>query len=633
MPIDDIAAPLHAPPHSLGLELLVAASQCTDLERCHDLINQFLMRQRMPPADGPQQPPTALHASSDPHIQDILHQFLIEGTTEGIWLVDRDWQTTYANRALAQMLGCSPAEMLGLPIAHFMDEEGIQLAQALMARREQGIQETHEFQFVNRTGGKVWALVVTIPLLDRAGVFSGSVALVLDVTESKLAELTLLKQQALMQYAEQVGKIGSWEWDSEQRQITLSQGFLRIHGIEDVGAADIHDPWAFVVAEDRPNIQKLLEETKLGAGPFVVEHRSVRRNDGKICHLRTQGSALRDAAGKYLGFVGVSQDVTDRKQAEQELKESEERLRFALDATSEGVWDWNIQSGEVFFSDQWLRQLGYSRDNFTAHIDSWRNIVHPDDRPLVERTLQEYFDGHTVTYECENRLRTCSGPYRYNLDRGKVVEWSSEGKPLRMVGTDLDITQRKQAELAQAQLAAIVESSHDAIVGQDLEGRITSWNQGAECLYGYKAAEVIGEDVVSLLPAQGKPELQALFAQVRSGEPMKSIDTICIGKDGRVLDVSLTVSPVKDNKGIVIGISTSARDIADRKRIEAELRQSERQYRLLAENMLDVVWVMDVESGRFTYVSPSVERLRGYTVDEVLSQTALEAITRNRRQC
>ena len=130
------------------------------------------------------------------------------------------------------------------------------------------------------------------------------------------------------------------------------------------------------------------------------------------------------------------------------LRRSEERLRLALTVASDGYWDWNVRTGEVFFSPRWLETLGYEPGGLEPHVDSWKRLVHPDDMPRVTEALDAHFEGKTPIYACENRLRTKTGVYRWNLDRGRVVSRDADGRPLRMVGIDADITLRKQAEEA-----------------------------------------------------------------------------------------------------------------------------------------------------------------------------------------
>ena len=146
-------------------------------------------------------------------------------------------------------------------------------------------------------------------------------------------------------------------------------------------------------------------------------------------------------------WVTVQLDITARKRAEAEVQRSEERLNLVLEATGGGAWDWNVQTGEVYFSPYWITSLGYTADEVVPRVGSWENIVHPDDMPRVRQALAEHFAGRTATYECVVRLRKKDGSWRWNLDRGRVVERTPSGDPLRMVGTDTDLSEQRWSGL------------------------------------------------------------------------------------------------------------------------------------------------------------------------------------------
>lgn len=146
------------------------------------------------------------------------------------------------------------------------------------------------------------------------------------------------------------------------------------------------------------------------------------------------------------GVVISHSDITKLRTVEESLKESRKRLSYVLEATTEGTFDWNIRTGEIYFSPRLIQSLGYSADEVPGNLSFWETIVHPDDMPRVQKALKEHLDGKTKIFEVEDRLRKKSGEYRWNLGQGKVVEWDADGRPLRMVGIATDITERKLKE-------------------------------------------------------------------------------------------------------------------------------------------------------------------------------------------
>jgi PAS domain S-box-containing protein len=181
-----------------------------------------------------------------------------------------------------------------------------------------------------------------------------------------------------------------------------------------------------------------------------------RRKDGGLYGEEMTITPVRDEAGRIAHFIAIKQDVSDRKRAEEALRLSEERLQLALLGAQDGVWDWNVQTGHVYFSPQWARMLGYAPEEIEPHVRTWERLVHPDELPRVRQTLQAHLDGHTAFYETEHRLRTRDGGWKWVLDRGQVVSRDAEGRPLRATGTHKDLDERKQmeAELQRAKEAA-----------------------------------------------------------------------------------------------------------------------------------------------------------------------------------
>jgi PAS domain S-box-containing protein len=141
-------------------------------------------------------------------------------------------------------------------------------------------------------------------------------------------------------------------------------------------------------------------------------------------------------------WVTVQLDITDQKRAEAEMLRSEQRLNLVLEATGGGAWDWNIPTGEVYFSPFWISSLGYTAGEVSPHVSVWESMVHAEDLPRARQAIEAHFAGRTATYECVTRIRRKDGSWRWNLDRGRVVERTPAGEPLRMVGTDTDLSEQ-----------------------------------------------------------------------------------------------------------------------------------------------------------------------------------------------
>ncbi len=178
------------------------------------------------------------------------------------------------------------------------------------------------------------------------------------------------------------------------------------------------------------------------------------------------------------------------------------------------------------------------------------------------------------------------------------------------------VQRHKQSEGMQLRLAAIVESSDDAIIGKTLDGLITSWNHGAEHLFGYSAEQAIGQAIIMLFPPERLNEENEILAKLMRGERVAHFETVRIRQDGQRIDISATISPIKDETGAIIGISKIARDISERKRVERAILASEKRFRDIAENAQEWIWEVDAE-GHYTYASQMVEKILGYTPEEI----------------
>ena len=207
-----------------------------------------------------------------------------------------------------------------------------------------------------------------------------------------------------------------------------------------------------------------------------------------------------------------------------------------------------------------------------------------------------------------------------------LVPWQDEnGKLAGFIESVRDITTTSAADAKEKLLAAIVESSSDAIISKTLDGKITSWNRGAEELYGYTEEEALGRSVSMLIPEDRKGEIQELIGRIKGNKNVTSFETLRIRKDGRVIDVALTVSPIKGRQGRVTGVSSIARDITDEKLGYARTRESEKRYRELCESSLDGYCRLDME-GRLVDFNSTFARMLGYEESELFGKDSREII-------
>ncbi|MBC8003517.1 MAG: PAS domain S-box protein, partial [Opitutaceae bacterium] len=315
----------------------------------------------------------------------------------------------------------------------------------------------------------------------------------------------------------------------------------------------------------RNPIEKVLRE---GVTVGLANHTTLIAKDGTEIPIEDSAAPIRDARGNILGAVMVFHDVTQRRQTERVLQQSEARQQLAMEAGQMGAWEWIIEAGKVIWSPTLEAIHGLPPGAFGGTFDDFSRDIHPQDRERVLAKVQESIE-RRGDYRNEYRIIRPDGALCWIEARGKIFV-DDHGDPERMAGICLDITERRNLEEVQSRLAAVVEFSDDAIVSKTLEGIITTWNHGAQRVFGYAASEVIGKPVTILIPENRLNEESEILARVRAGVGIEPYETIRRRKDGRLLNVSLTVSPIKDARGTIIGASKIARDITQRKQAEAE---------------------------------------------------------------
>ena len=286
-------------------------------------------------------------------------------------------------------------------------------------------------------------------------------------------------------------------------------------------------------------------------------------------------------------FVAVFDVITERKQAEHVLLESRERLALALAAANQGMYDLNVQTGEAIVGPEYATMLGYDPEQFKETHSTWMARLHPDDRAAAAKTYQDYIAGRIPEYRVEFRQKTQSGEWKWILSRGKLIERDADGRPLRMLGTHTDITERKRAETALERergfLKTLVQTVPDLIWLKDPEGVYLTCNPRFERLYGAKEADIRGKTDYDFVDRA----LADFFrtkdrAAIAAGKPSVNEEELTFADDGHRELVETIKTPMFDAEGRLIGVLGVARDITEYRRSKALLTlQAQRAQALL----------------------------------------------------
>ena len=300
----------------------------------------------------------------------------------------------------------------------------------------------------------------------------------------------------------------------------------------------------------------------------------------------------RRAAGYPHRFIGVIEEFTEKRFADQAAHESAARLQIGIGRGPLGRLELGSRDG---FSYPWARggRDFRSDSRHSDPVESFGESLHEGDREVVRLAVEDSLDHHSD----------------YAIEYGSGAEWglllghgewtgiyAADGTVLGMIGVIQDISERKRAEEARLHLAAVVESSEDAIFSMTMEAVILTWNRGAQRMYGYVADEVIGKSVTLLIPPNRENEEPGILERLKVGERVEHYETVRVRKDGTLVDVSLSVSPIHDAKGKITGVSKISRDISERKRAEEALRDETRTLELLNSTGLAIAAQLEIKA-------------------------------------
>jgi PAS domain S-box-containing protein len=601
--------------------------------------------------------------------RDFLNR-VMDTTPSGVVRVNRDGRVTYANRRAEEILGLTTSE--SKPRTYDDPRWNITDADGRPFPREE-----LPFQVVRRTGRPVSGIrhaiewpggrrvllsINAAPLLDEGGGFDGMVAAMEDVTEQHRREMErkfLSEQFAVMV---QTTTDGFWRVDEAGRLRDVNEAYCRMSGysrsellemtVMDLEASETE-------GETRQRMRKLVGE---GADHFETCH---RHKNGGTFYLEVSATYWAEERQ----FIGFLRDISERKRAEVALRENEKRLRDALDAVSDGIWDLNVRTGEARLNSRSAEMFGFPPDEPPPDSDGAFARVHPDDLPGIQAALQNHVTGKAPFYSREFRVCRPDGRVRWLLGRGRAIEWDANGVPLRLIGTNTDVTERAESE---ARLRAALEAARRREI--ETRGLLDAARAILECDSFAEAARRIFDacreatggvsGYVALLTESGE-ENEVLFVE-SGGRPCDVDPDLPMPVRGLRAEACARREPVFDNDfmnsewvrfmpeghvrmenvlfaplildGAVHGVMGLANKPGDftpedariagafgdmaaialrRVRFEEALRNSEAKYRAYVDHSPLAILIAD-EAGRYVDVNAAATALFGYTREELL---------------
>ena len=426
----------------------------------------------------------------------------------------------------------------------------------------------------------------------------GVLASLVDLTERKRTEAALRESEEQLRLFIDYAPVSLAMFDRDMRYLAYSRRWLADFGH---GLADLKGRAHYEIYPELPERWKAAHRRGLAGEVVQADEDFYEAPDG----TRQWGSwSVRPwhrSDGTIGGIVIFTENITVHKQAEQALRESEERLQFVVQGSRLGLWDWNIATGEVQRNERWAEMLGFTLEEIRLTVNQWSDLIHPDERAAVMQSIDDHLQGRTAGHVCEYRMRTKSGDYRWILDQARIMVRDAQGRPLRMSGTHTDIHERKQAEAtlrqSEERFRTLVEQAPEGIFIQ-IRRRFAYVNAALVRLLGAIGPEqLLGEMVESRIHPDYLPLAQERIRQLNEQRlPQPPADQVFVRLDGSPREVSVSGVPfeLEGERGALVFV----RDITARKLAENALRESEVRRALALDAARAGTWEWDLATGR-----------------------------------
>ncbi|HEX2855093.1 MAG TPA: PAS domain-containing protein [Opitutaceae bacterium] len=440
-------------------------------------------------------------------------------------------------------------------------------------------------------------------------------------------EAALRDSPERLQLAVSSGNVGLWDWDLRTNEVYFSPEWKKQIGHEDheIGN-DLSESRSRMHPEDLERVVRTVDDYLAKPWPdFSVQFR-LRHKDGSYRWILAQASVRRDAHGKPVRMLGSHIDVTEPRRAEEALRAVEARLRLAVESSNTGLWDWDLVTNETFFSPIWKRQLGCEDHEIPNRLEEWRSRIHPEDAPTVTSTIKSYLEKPWSDFEIEYRLRHKDGSYRWILSKAALFR-DDKGKPVRMLGSHVDLTERKRAEQAlreaEERFSAYMRTMPLIAFMKDADGRLLWVNEAFERAFDMKLAGWKGKTDAEIWPPETARQLRENDLKVFAGSgPVEMQETV--ERPGGVEYWISCKFLIRDGLGRQY-LAGTAFNVTDRNRTEETKRAAEARYRSLFDCAPDGILIADPQS-HYLDANASMCRMLGYAREELVGLHAADIV-------
>jgi PAS domain S-box-containing protein len=482
------------------------------------------------------------------------------------------------NSSAERVFGYTAAEVIGKSITLIIPPERIDEERVILERLRRGERIDHfETVRVSKDGHRVDIAITVSPIRDGEGRVIGVSKVARDITAAKESRRMLALAQLRSETALQAGEVGTYYWDIVHDYVSGDRNFVALFGVlpDDKSRAPVADFLQVIHAEDQQRVGDEIRRTLESDQPFRSEYR-IHSPQGQRW-LLARGIVERDSQGQPTGWAGVVVDITERKEAEDALRASNERFRIVAKATNDAVWDWDMRTDAVWWNEGVTALFGHAPDQVGHDAKWWYDQIHPEDRDRVVESIHAVIDHGRANWSDEYRFRKGSGEYATVLDRGYAI--FAEGKTIRLVGAMQDVTEQRRANErlreSEAQFRSLFESMDEGYcvvepildhAGRPVDYRYLLVNPALVAHTGLK--DIVGKTARQVMPSHETHWIEAYGRVAATGETLRRTDYVAD------LERWFEVSAFPIGRGHV-GVLFS--DVSARHRAEEALRESEQQ--------------------------------------------------------
>lgn len=488
---------------------------------------------------------------------------ILESSLDVICSADASGNFISVSAASKTVFGYEPEELMGENYRSFVSPETKDKSVKIASEIVGGITVNHfENEFIKKDGTRVPLLWSARWDEDEQRMFS----IARDATEIKEAQKQIIQNEKLLNEAQRIAKMGSWNLDCATSKLTWTESLFSVFGIDRAAFKENHaSVLELVDLKDKVSLQKTLENARSSGTPYTIEYR-ITTPSGENRVIEEFGYSEKDGSGKLIRLYGTAQDITERRHAERKITESNQRFIYATQATSDVIWDWDVNSGKVVWGENYHLVFGLLPENANSDLENVHARIHPDEKEALFSHAVKTIKSDKNTWWFEHRYLKSDGSYAYVSNKAFLVR-KEDGKAIRVIGAMQDITQKKREEQTLKLMEKVIKNTSDAILITTVGSQggaapeIIFINEAFTRVTGYTALEVMGKSPWILQgPKTNAEDVEKLNTAIRELKQFE-ITLLNYKKTGQEFWNNISVTPVTDAAGEVSQWISIQRDV------------------------------------------------------------------------